>query len=143
LKPEILETLSLNPTTEITPYILVDWSTKRQEYIWSILNFSSSPERFKDPNNERIRNQLESEKYAYLTCLQIRDVFRSGRVWVELLWKSLEQIFKKFSRVRCVVEDPRLLPYYKYFGAEIVNEALNTDGLYLLVWDEKSFMKRY
>jgi hypothetical protein len=24
LKPEILETLSLNPTTEITPYILVD-----------------------------------------------------------------------------------------------------------------------
>jgi hypothetical protein len=43
------------------------------------LNFSSSPERFIDSNNELIRQQLESEKYAYLSCLQIRDVFTSGR----------------------------------------------------------------
>jgi predicted GNAT family N-acyltransferase len=107
------------------------------------LNFSSSPERFVDQNNELIRQQLESEKYAYLSCLQIRDAFRSDRAGVELLSKSLEWILKEFHKVRCVVEDPKLLSYYKYFGAEIVNEVLNKDKLYILIWDEKSFAKRH
>lgn len=142
LKPQILQTLQLDSSVQIDPYILTA-DTKWKEYIWSILNFSSSPERFQDPNNELIRQQLESQKYAYLSCLQIRDVFRSGRAGVELLGKSLEQILKEFHKAWCVVEDPKLLDYYKYFGAEIVNEITNKDNLYLLVGDEKSFLKRY
>jgi len=141
-KLAILQTLWLDLATKINPYILTT-GTKGQEYVWSVLNFSSSPERFVDPNNELIRQQLESEKYAYLSCLQIRDIFKTDKPWMELLSKSLHEILKEFHRVRCVVQDPKLLSYYTYFGAELVNNTRNKDWLYIMSWDEKSFTKRH
>ncbi len=142
LKPKILETLQLDPSVQIDPYILTA-DTRWKEYVWSILNFSSSPECFLDPNNEIIRQQLDSEKYTYLSCLQIRDVFRTWRVGVELLSKTLHQIFQTIPKVQCVVADERLLSYYKYFGGEIVNEMVNKDHLYIMTCDQKDFIKRH
>jgi hypothetical protein len=50
---------------------------------------------------------------------------------------------KEFYRVRCVVSDPKLISYYTYFGAKIVNDMPNKDWLYIMTWDEKSFDRRY
>lgn len=142
LKPQILETLQLDPSVQVDPYILTA-DTKWKEYVWSVLSFSSSPECFLDPNNEIIRQQLDREKYIYLSCLQIRDVFRTWRVGVELLSKALHQIFQTIPKVQCVVADERLLSYYKYFGGEIVNEMFNKDDLYIMICDQKKFVKRH
>lgn len=142
LKPQILNTLQLDPSVQIDPYILTA-DTRWREYVWSVLSFSSSPERFQDPNNEIIRKQLDHEQYIYLSCLQIRDLFRSGRVGVDMLSKILHQIFKIVPKVQCVVTDQRLVSYYKYFGGEIVNEMLNQDNLHIMTCDQKNFTKRH
>jgi len=139
---QLLENLWLDPKVEINPYILTT-DTRGKEFVWSILNFSSSPERFIDSDNELIRQQLESEKYAYITCLQIRDVFRNSRCWIELISNSLEQIIKKFDRFWWVVSDPKLLNYYSRFGLDVVNSSKNKDWLYLISWDSKTFIKRH
>lgn len=139
---QLLENLCLDPSVHINPYILTT-DTRWKEFVWSILNFSSSPERFIDPNNEVIREQLEYEKYAYITCLQIRDVFRNHGNWTELMSKSIEQIIKKFDKFRWVVSNPKLLDYYRRFGLEIVNTSQNQDWLYLVTSDEKTFKKRH
>jgi hypothetical protein len=139
---QLLENLWLNPDVEINPYILTN-DVKWKEYIWSILNFSTSPEHFVDPNNEVIRQQLEHEKYAYITCLQIRDVFRNERYWTEIISKSVEQMLKQFHKFRWVVSDPKLLPYYGRFGFEVVNDMPNKDWLYIITSDEKLFIKRH
>lgn len=141
LKPQILEALQLDPSVQIDPYILTA-DTRWKEYVWSILNFSSSPEHFIDNNNETIRKQLENEKYAYITCLQIREIFRSERKWRELLSKAMDEIVKKFSQVRWVVSDPKLLPYYTRLGMNIVNNFPNEDWLYLITADEKLLSQR-
>lgn len=139
---QLLENLWLTPDTEINPYILTN-DAKWKEYIWSILNFSTSPEQFLDPNNETIRQQLEHQKYAYITCLQIRNVFRNERHWTEIISKTIEQIIKKYDKFRWVVSNPRLLEYYKRFGLDVINEPSNKDWLYLISWDTKKFIKRH
>lgn len=139
---QLLENLWLNSNVEINPYILTN-DAKWKEYVWSILNFSSSPECFVDKNNEVIRQQLEHEKYAYITCLQIRDIFRYSKYWTELMSKSLEEIVKKFDKFRWVVSNPNLLEYYKGFGLEIVNNMPNKDSLYLVSCDGKTFIKKH
>lgn len=139
---QLLENLSLDPNVEINPYILTT-DMRWKEFVWSILNFSSSPEHFIDPSNEVIREQLEYEKYAYITCLQIRDVFRNHRNWTELMSKSIEQIIKKFDKFRWVVSNPKLLDYYKRFGFNVVNNGVNLDWLYIITSDEKTFKKRH
>ena len=139
---QLLENLWLEPNAKINPYILTT-GMKWQEYVWSLLNFSSSPERFIDPNNELIRQQLECEKYAYITCLQIRDVFRNERYWTEILSKSIEEILKQFHKFRWVVSDQKLLHYYSRFGLDIANDMPNKDWLYIITSDEKKFIKRH
>jgi len=42
-----------------------------------------------------------------------------------------------------VVSDEKLLPYYQYFGAEIINNMDNKDHAALIIGDEKSFIKRH
>jgi len=141
-KQQMFQLLELEPTAKITPYMLTT-DDKNEEYIWGLLHFSSSPEKFKDKNNEIIKKQLASENYSYLTCLQIRDAFRGGNHGVELFSKSVEKILKEFHRFRWVVSDEKLLPYYQYFGAEIINNMDNKDHAALIIGDEKSFIKRH
>lgn len=142
LKPQILETLQLDSSVQIDPYILTA-DTRWKEYVWSILNFSSSPERFLDNTNETIRKQLEDNSYAYITCLQIRDGFRQNRLWTELISRSLEQILKRFEKFWWVVEYSKLLPYYERFGLQVINNYENEDNLWLIVGDIDSFVKRH
>ena len=139
---EIFNLLGLESTEKIKPYILTT-DDKREEYIWWILYFSKSPEKFEDPNNELIRKQLESEKYAYITCLQIRDNLRQNNYGTQILSKSGKDILEEFHNVRWVFSKQQLIQYYKYFGMEIVNNAQNKDGLFIWTFNEKTFRKRY
>jgi hypothetical protein len=108
------------------------------------LHFSDySPERFKDKNNEAIRQQLEREKVSYLTCLQIGNVFRGSVSGVMELSKLAEEILKEFHNYRCVVSNEKLIRHYQYFGGEIINNIDNEDHLTIMTFDEKSFIKRH
>ena len=142
LKQEMFQSLKLDSSAKITPYMLTT-DDKNEEYIWGLLHFSNSPEKFKDKNNEVIKQQLAYENYSYLTCLQIRDVFRGGSSGIRSFSKLMEEILKKFPKIRCVVPNERLITYYKYFGGEIINNMDNEDNLALIIGDEKSFIKRH
>jgi hypothetical protein len=141
-KNELFNQLWLEKTERINSYILTT-DDKREEYIWGLLSFSKSPEKFTDLNNEIIKQQLEREKYSYITCLQIRDVLRWPNYWAELFSKSVSEILKEFHKFRWVVSKEKLLPYYKYFWFEPINTINNEDGLFILTCDEKSFKKRH
>jgi len=139
---EIFNQLGLENTEKIKSYILTT-NDRKEEYIWGLLSFSKSPEKFTDLNNETIKQQLESEKYSYITCLQIREILRWTNYWVELFSKSVNEILKEFHKFRWVVSKEKLLPYYKYFWFEPINTMKNEDGLFILTCDEKSFKKRH
>lgn len=141
-KKAIFNQLGLENTEKITPYILTT-DDENKEYMWGLLSFSKSPEKFIDQNNEIIKQQLEREKYNFITCLQIRDVFRPSNYGMELLSKSTEKILKEFHSIRWVVSKPELLTYYKYLGGKIINDSENKDGLFIVACDEKSFKKRH
>jgi hypothetical protein len=134
-KDEIFQTLWLDKTDSFTSYILTT-NDRRKEYIWGLRTFSKSPEKFEDTNNEIVRKQLESADYAYITCLQIRDVLRWSNYWRELFAKALAQVLDRFEKVWWVVSHKELLPYYSYFGAKIENNIENKDNLTLITWDK-------
>lgn len=135
-KRELFNLLWIDHQATISPYILTR-DDRWQEYIWWLLSFSQSPEKFLDPNNEDIRVQLEQAKYEYITCLQIRDVLRWTNYWRELLSKAFEKILDRFEKVWWVVSKEELLWYYSYFWAKVENQIKNDDNLFLItIWKE-------
>ncbi|MCF7834487.1 hypothetical protein K9M48_00330 [Candidatus Gracilibacteria bacterium] len=140
-KSELFNTLGIDHQETISPYILTK-DDRGKEYIGGLLSFSQSPEMFTDPNNELVRQELESAKYAYITCLQIRDVLRGGNYGIELLSKAFEKILDRFEKVWGVVSKQELLSYYAYFGAKIENQIDNNDNLFLITMDRQGFKKR-
>lgn len=142
-RQELIQGLWLDSSVKINSYILTT-DDQREEYLWWLLHFSVSPEVFKDKNNETIRKQLEcTDTYSYVTCLQIRDVFRTGRYGVELFSKWMDNILREFPKIWWVISQEKLIPYYRYFGGKIVNTMQNKDWLAFITFDEKSFIKRH
>lgn len=125
----------------IKPYLLVT-NGKEREYIGGVLHFSQSPEKFLDSNNQVIQNQLESSGHSYVTCLQLREVFRNKLYGTELTSKALSTILQSYPRVWAVVSHPELLHWYQYFGAEIQNTIENEDRLVIITFDQSTFRKR-
>lgn len=85
---------------------------------------------------------MESEKYAFITCLQVREVLRPGTSYGKQIFsQALENIFEEYPNFRGVISDPRLVRYYQRLGIEILNDMNNEDGVCIGIGNEKTFKR--
>jgi GNAT superfamily N-acetyltransferase len=116
---------------EIVPYQLV-MSDVPREFVGGILYFPRSPEGFKDRNNQEILERIDSEGYRFISCLQVRDVFRGQGYGATIMQRALGAILEEHKKIWGVVSNPSLLPWYASMGAKVLSPAENKDELWVV-----------
>lgn len=139
---KLLQAMGSSNLQTITPYTLVT-NTKERKYVGGMWRFGTSPEIFESNDLETIRKQLEEEKYAYMSCLHVRDMFRGKMYGTELFSKALQKIMEMYPKAWGVVSEPELLHWYEYFGGKVQNCMNgNEDKLAIVTFDERTIRRR-
>lgn len=121
----------------IMPYQFIAPETGKY-FVGGLLHFSKSPENFKSSVNRDIQEKLESEKAAYISCLQIRQPFRFSGNGKELMERTLRVILKEHGKVWGVVAHPELLSMYTGLGARVHSTLHNKDKLAVISWSNQN-----
>lgn len=136
------ESMGIEAYDHIIPYTLVSSNSERR-YIGGMWHFTKSPEVFESEELENIRKDIEAEKYAYMTCLHVRDMFRGKLYGTELFSKALQTVLKDYPKAWGVVSESELLHWYEYFGGVVQNcISGNSDKLAIVTFDQDTVRRR-
>ncbi len=134
-RDKFLKGLGCREAEDITAFQFVS-SDRSHEYAGGVLLFTHSPEEFKDKNNQAILEQLNYDHYRYITCLQVRDVWRGKGHASELMRRVMKTILQANEKVWGVVSNPALLPWYLSHGAVMHSPLCNDDNLWIISWKQ-------
>ncbi len=136
------ENMHATEQDRIVPYTLVSSDSDRT-YLGGMWHFTKSPEVFASSELQEIHTDLESEEYAYMSCLHVRDMFRGKLYGTELFSKALQKITEEYPKAWGVVSEPELLRWYEYFGGEVQNcMSSNEDKLAVVTFEQSTIRKR-
>lgn len=131
-RDELLLRLGCADEGEIVPYQLHAGSDGN-DYMGGILHFPVAPERFKDLHNCAIHARLRFEHTSFISCLQVRDMYRGDGHGARIMREALDAILAEHGgRVWGVVSDPRLVRWYEALGGRVLSPAENKDGLWIV-----------
>jgi len=135
------ESMGIEMDDDVVPHTLVSSGSERN-YVGGMWHFSKSPERFESASLKRICKDLETDLYAYMTCLHVRGILQGRRYGTELFSKVLQTIMKKYPNAWGVVSEPELLHWYQYFGGVVQNcMSDNAEGLAIVTFDERTIRR--
>ncbi|MDO8183778.1 MAG: hypothetical protein Q7T49_02230 [bacterium] len=119
---------------EITPYQFIIPGEAR-EYAGGVIHFSRSPENFRDRANQGILERFEAEDYHFISCLQVRDVFRGQNYGRRMMARALKTVGTKYPNLWGVVSDHKLIQWYQQLGAKLISPLDNQDRLWIVSWE--------
>jgi GNAT superfamily N-acetyltransferase len=132
-RDRLLQALSIDEE-EIVPLQFVT-SEKSREYVGGVIHFLHSPENFKDRRNREIEERFAAENYHFMSCLQVREIWRNQGHGREIIKRALRAVLLDYQKIWGVVSDPRLIPWYSALGGKLRSPLENKDGLWLISWD--------
>ncbi len=118
---------------DVFPYQVLTRDGAR-EYVAGILHFTQSPERFIDPVHVGLCEYLKSERYQYISCLQVRTGHRGVGMGDFAIRSALNVILARHERVWGVVAHRELLDWYVKLGATVLSPTHNKDNLWIISW---------
>ena len=137
VRDRLLRAFGCQDSSEVTPYQFVT-SDESREYVGGIVHFAQTPEVFVDRENQGIAEHLAHEDFHYISCLQVRGVWRGQGQGSELMRRALAAILRTHPRVWGVASSFQLLPWYASFGGRIWSPRHNADNLWIVSWQRES-----
>jgi GNAT superfamily N-acetyltransferase len=119
----------------VIPYQFVTTGESR-EFAGGVLHFPRSPERLKDKRHREIMERLAFENYHYVSCFQVRDVFRGQGTGTNLASRAISAILATHPKIWGVVSKPHLVSWYQRLGATVLSPQDNTDKLWVVAWEK-------
>ncbi|MEK9155586.1 MAG: hypothetical protein AAB839_02965 [Patescibacteria group bacterium] len=132
VRDELLRRMQLDEEG-IVPYQFV-LGDRSKAFAGGILAFDRSPERFRDPQNADIAEQLKVQGAGYISCLQVLPGQRGTGTGDALMRRALPVILKERGSVWGVVSNRDLLAWYASLGAQIRSPPENKDHLWIVTW---------